>query len=179
MFATDLLSDEDNASELFEELVETYAESLIQVAYSYVKNKQMAEDIVQDVFIKAFEKKSQFRGDSSYKTYLYKMTINRSYDYLRSWSYRNHFLTNKFSNLFGVHKSMDEFLVIEDERAVIGNEVLKLKPKYREVVVLFYFKELKIEEIATILDCSINTVKTRLSRARNMLKERLGGKLDE
>ncbi|WP_281272168.1 RNA polymerase sigma factor [Ureibacillus endophyticus] len=75
MFATDLLSDEDNASELFEELVETYAESLIQVAYSYVKNKQMAEDIVQDVFIKAFEKKSQFRGDSSYKTYLYKMTI--------------------------------------------------------------------------------------------------------
>ncbi|MCP1145248.1 RNA polymerase sigma factor [Lysinibacillus endophyticus] len=179
MFATDLLSDEDNASELFEELVETYAESLIQVAYSYVKNKQMAEDIVQDVFIKAFEKKSQFRGDSSYKTYLYKMTINRSYDYLRSWSYRNHFLTNKFSNLFGVHKSMDEFLVIEDERAVIGNEVLKLKPKYREVVVLFYFKELKIEEIATILDCSINTVKTRLSRARNILKERLGGKLDE
>lgn len=179
MFATDLLSDEDNASELFEELVETYAESLIQVAYSYVKNKQMAEDIVQDVFIKAFEKKSQFRGDSSYKTYLYKITINRSYDYLRSWSYRNHFLTNKFSNLFGVHKSMDEFLVIEDERAVIGNEVLKLKPKYREVVVLFYFKELKIEEIATILDCSINTVKTRLSRARNMLKERLGGKLDE
>nr|WP_301286019.1 sigma-70 family RNA polymerase sigma factor [Lysinibacillus endophyticus] len=164
---------------MFEELVETYAESLIQVAYSYVKNKQMAEDIVQDVFIKAFEKKSQFRGDSSYKTYLYKMTINRSYDYLRSWSYRNHFLTNKFSNLFGVHKSMDEFLVIEDERAVIGNEVLKLKPKYREVVVLFYFKELKIEEIATILDCSINTVKTRLSRARNILKERLGGKLDE
>ena len=179
MFATDLLSDEDNASELFEELVETYAESLIQLAYSYVKNKQMAEDIVQDVFIKAFEKKSQFRGDSSYKTYLYKMTINRSYDYLRSWSYRNHLLTNTFSNLFGVQKSMDDFLVIEDERALIGNEVLKLKPRYREVVLLFYFKELKIEEIAIILDCSINTVKTRLSRARNMLKERLGGKLDE
>ncbi|SOC21116.1 RNA polymerase sigma (SigV) subunit [Ureibacillus xyleni] len=179
MFATDLLSEEDNVSELFEELVETYAESLIQVAYSYVKNKQMAEDIVQDVFIKAFEKKSQFRGDSSYKTYLYKMTINRSYDYLRSWSYRNYLLTNTFSNLFGVQNSLDDFLVLEDERAMIGNEVLKLKPKYREVVILFYFKELKIEEIASILDCSINTVKTRLSRARNMLKERLGGKLDE
>ncbi|WP_255508032.1 RNA polymerase sigma factor [Lysinibacillus sp. BW-2-10] len=179
MFVTDLLSQDDKVSDLFEELVEAHAESLIQVAYSYVKNKQMAEDIVQDVFIKAFEKQSQFRGDSSYKTYLYKMTINRSYDYLRSWSYRNHLLTNKFSNLFGVQKSVDDFVVLEDERAVIGNEVLKLAPKYREVIILFYFKELKVEEIANILDCSMNTVKTRLSRARNMLKERLGGKLDE
>ncbi len=179
MFVTDLLSEDDNASELFEELIETHAVSLIQVAYSYVKNKQMAEDIVQDVFIKAFEKKEQFRGDSSYKTYLYKMTINRSYDYLRSWSYRNHLLTNKFSNLLGIQKSMDEFVILEDEKASIGNAVLALNPKYREVIMLYYFKDLKIDEIAIILDCSVNTVKTRLSRARSMLKERLGGILDE
>lgn len=179
MFVTDLLSEDDNASELFEELIETHAVSLIQVAYSYVKNKQMAEDIVQDVFIKAFEKKEQFRGDSSYKTYLYKMTINRSYDYLRSWSYRNHLLTNKFSSLLGIQKSMDEFVILEDEKASIGNAVLALNPKYREVIMLYYFKDLKIDEIAIILDCSVNTVKTRLSRARSMLKERLGGILDE
>ena len=79
----------------FEQLVITYAEELLRLAFTYVKDKQIAEDIVQDVLMKAFEKQSDFRGEASYKTYLYRLTINRSYDYLRSWSYKNTVVTNK------------------------------------------------------------------------------------
>ena len=61
----------------------------------YVGNKQTAEDIVQDVFLKAFVKQKVFRGESSYETYLYRMTINRCHDYFRNWSFKNLFYTNE------------------------------------------------------------------------------------
>ena len=73
---------------------------LLKLAYTYVKSRTMAEDIVQDVFEKAIEKESAFRGDASYKTYLIRMTINRSYDYLRSWKYKQQSITNRIAQLF-------------------------------------------------------------------------------
>jgi RNA polymerase sigma factor (sigma-70 family) len=68
---------------LFEDIVDQYGEGLIRLAFTYVKNQQAAEDIVQDVFMRAYEKRDDFKGHSSYKTYLYRITINRCYDHLR------------------------------------------------------------------------------------------------
>lgn len=70
----------------FDHILHTYGESIIRLG-----NKQTAEDIVQDVFLKAFEQQKAFRGESSYKTYLYRMTMNRCHDYFRSWSFKNLF----------------------------------------------------------------------------------------
>lgn len=71
----------------FNEIARNNVDTLFRVAYTYVQNDQPAEDIVQDVFLKAFERKEQYRGEADYKTYLIRMTINRSHDMLRSWSY--------------------------------------------------------------------------------------------
>lgn len=146
--------------------------TLIKLAFIYVKNKEMAEDIVQDVCVRAIENKNRFRGDATYKTYLMKMTINRSYDYLRSWTYRQESVKSFVHQLFN-GESVEHQLLKKDERAQLGFEVLKLKPKYREVLVLYYYEDFKIHEIASLLDISENTVKTRLKRAREQMKQTL------
>ena len=146
--------------------------TLLKLAFIYVKNKEMAEDIVQDVCVRAIESKNRFRGDATYKTYLMKMTINRSYDYLRSWTYRQQSVKSFVHQIFN-GESAEQKLLKKDERAQLGYEVLQLKPKYREVLVLYYYEELKIHEIASLLEVSENTVKTRLKRAREQMKETL------
>jgi len=68
-----------------EKIIAEHGDYLLKVAYLYVKNEATAEDIVQDVFIAFYQKQEQFRQESSLRTYLVKMTVNRSHDYLRSW----------------------------------------------------------------------------------------------
>lgn len=158
---------------LFEDLIDQYGEGLMRLAFTYVKNRQVAEDVVQDVFMRAYEKRDDFKGHSSYKTYLYRMTINRCYDHLRSWSFKNVQISNKLSLLIHGVPSTETITILQDEKNMLGNEVLSLPLKYREVLVLYYYKDLSVEEIASILKCSANTIKTRLKRARDKLKVQL------
>ncbi|MBD8036842.1 sigma-70 family RNA polymerase sigma factor [Solibacillus sp. A46] len=158
-----------------EQFVRTHGEELLRLSYTYVKNKEMAEDIVQDVLLKAYEQQDKFRGDASYRTYLYRMTINRSYDYLRSWSYKNTVLTNKIQGIFQVTKSTEQQVFEQNDNRLLGYAVLDLPVKYREIIILFYYKELKIDEIAELLSISDNTVKTRLKRGREKLRKQLEG----
>lgn len=155
-----------------DEIASTYIEDLYKVAYTYVKNPQMAEDIVQDVLLKAYEKQDQFRGDANYKTYLIRMVINRSHDVLRSWSYRNHQLTNTFTQLFTSH-STEDTVIQKNEEEQLAKYVLALKPKYREVIYLYYYLDYSVKEIASLLQTAENTVKTRLARARKQLEGKL------
>lgn len=161
-----------------EQEIEKHYVSLLKLAYTYVKNREMAQDIVQDVIEKALQSKSAFRGDASYKTYLVRMTINRSYDYLRNWRYKQLSLTTTIVQL--LHLETPEKKAIQsDENAALGLEILKLKPHYREVIVLYYYEDYSVNEIASILDVSENTVKTRLKRGRDQLKKRLTLKGDD
>ncbi|MEK4426798.1 sigma-70 family RNA polymerase sigma factor [Solibacillus sp. FSL K6-1523] len=153
-----------------DQFVRKHGEELLRLAYTYVKNIQVAEDIVQDVLLKAFEQQQQFRGESTYRTYLYRLTINRSYDYLRSWSYKNTILTNKIREVFQGTKSAEQQVMELTENAQLGQAILQLPIKYREVIILYYYKEFNIEEIAQLLNISSNTVKTRLRRGREKLK---------
>ena len=170
--------DEKNILLDLEIIMERYGESLIRLAYTYVKNKQTAENIVQDVFIKAFEKRDAFRGDSSYQTYLYRMTVNRCHDYFRSWSFKNLFYTNKHQHL-QFEASAESKVIQKTEQYLIGEQILSLPIKYREVIVLYYYNEYKIEEIASILALSSSTVKSRLNRAREKLKILITDKVGE
>ena len=158
---------------LFEDLIDQYGEGLMRLAFTYVKSRQVAEDVVQDVFVRAYEKRDDFKGHSSYKTYLYRMTVNRCYDHLRSWSFKNVQISNKLSLLFQGVPSTETISILQDEKNMLGKEVLSLPLKYREVLVLYYYKDLSVEEIASILKCSANTIKTRLKRARDKLKVQL------
>ena len=145
----------------------------MRLAYTYVKDRQIAEDIVQDVFVKAYEKMNDFQGKSSYQTYLYRMVINCCHDYFRSWSFKNLLFTNKNDHFQRQTNSVETEVLSKAVQNILGEEILSLPLKYREVIVLHFLSEYSINEIANVLDISTNTVKTRLCRAKNKLKEKM------
>ena len=157
-----------------EDFIYKHGEELLRLAYTYVKKHDIAEDIVQDVLLKAFEQQDQFLGKASYKTYLYRMTINRCYDYFRSWSYRNTILTDGFS------KIMKKQPFHSDEASThVGECILQLPIKYREVLILYYYKDFTQEGISALLSISVNTVKTRMVRGRERLKKLLKEEIND
>lgn len=156
--------------QMFQQVMQEHSDYLLKLAYFYVKDWPAAEDIIQEVFLSFYRKFEQFEERSSLKTYLAKMTINRSKDYLKSWRYRKHMLTNTFLN---PAKKGRNRVVEQDEKLEIADAVLQLPLKYREVIIYYYFEELSVLEVAQILSISDNTVKTRLRKARALLKVRL------
>ncbi|WP_054550910.1 sigma-70 family RNA polymerase sigma factor [Lysinibacillus sp. S1] len=154
---------------ILEEMIEEHAAHLLRLAYFYVKNRQTAEDIVQEVFIKFSQRGYEERGQL--RAYLSTLTINQSKDYLKSWHYKKLLLQEKISPIQG-NRQRDE-LVAAEERSHIGAAILKLSLTYREPIILYYFEEMKIRDIAQLLGIAENTVKTRLKRAREALKPHL------
>ena len=154
----------------FQQIMHEHTDYLLKLAYLYVKDWPTAEDIVQDVFITFYQKFEQFEERSSLKTYLSKITVNKCKDYLKSWRYRMHSLTNSFSTK---SKNNRNRLIEQDEKLELADAVLQLPLKYREVIIYYYFEELSVIEVAKQLDLSDNTVKTRLRKARILLKDEL------
>lgn len=153
-----------------ERLIHTYGDYLYRVAFIYTKDERAAEEVVQDVFLKFHQTRHRYDERASLKTYLTKMTVNRSYDYLRSWKNRTFSLLEQ---LTGTSSGADEVMLRKEERGEITNAVLKLPVKYREVLLLYYYEDLQVNEIAEFLQVPVSTVKTRLQRARGKLKQLL------
>lgn len=169
----DQLSKEEQLSWLMEE----YGDIVLRLAFTYVKQKQLAEDISQEVFISCYKSLDTFQHKASYKTWLYRITVNKCKDYFRSWSYKNIRYQDFFRSIFPTEGQSVESEILEgEEKENIFEQVLTLPIKLREVIILQYYEELSVNEIAELLDLKSNTVKTRLHRAkkllRNSLKER-------
>ena len=151
-----------------EEVMREHTKHLLRLAYFYTKNHQSAEDIVQDVFITFYH--SKYVEDGKMRAYLSRITINKCKDYLKSWHYRRMQLHDFFEQKGTLNK---DALVVNDERMTIGEAILSLKLLYREPLILYYYEELTLIEIANVLKLPINTVKTRLKRAKEQLKPML------
>ncbi len=151
-------------------LMSDYGDNIVQLAYLIVKDKGIAEDITQEVFLKAFRGLDQFRQESSVKTWLYRIAINESRKYLRSWSFRQIFSTYLSKKELGPEKVADtnvEAAVMQRlSKVQISERVMMLSPLYRKVMILHYYEDLSIKEIAHVLDISEDAVRTQLHRAR-------------
>nr|WP_237497148.1 MULTISPECIES: sigma-70 family RNA polymerase sigma factor [Lysinibacillus] len=152
--------------------MQEHGEYCLRVAYLYVKDWAIAEEIVQDVFFSYYRQQDRFEQRASLKTYLVKITVHKSHDYLRSWKNKRHQLFEKL-HIGASKRTPETMLLAQDERTTLTNALFELPITYREVVILYYYQELKVREIADILTCAENTVKTRLHRARKMLQEKL------
>ncbi|SHN24435.1 sigma-70 family RNA polymerase sigma factor [Gracilibacillus kekensis] len=169
------LADKSN-QEILVHLMENYGDMVLRVAFTYVKQRQIAEDISQEIFIKCFKSLDTFQNRSSYQTWLYRITVNYCKDYVRSWSFR------KLIPLSVIHRdsnpnydSVVSHVVKQEENRLLFNKVLNLSVKLREVLILYYYEDLSIPEIANILGVKPSTIKTRLHRARKNLKEGIEG----
>jgi RNA polymerase sigma-70 factor, ECF subfamily len=159
---------------IMDEIMNQYGQEILQLAYSYVNNKAIAEDLTQDIFVKCYKSLHTYSGKAKLRTWLWRIAINHCKDFLRSWYNRNVVSIGEEQTHNGTKKELVEQEVIqkeEDEELI--SAIMKLPIKYREVVYFFYYQELPIKEIAELTDTGVNTVKTRLRRAKELLKERL------
>ncbi|MBM7606602.1 RNA polymerase sigma-70 factor (ECF subfamily) [Metabacillus crassostreae] len=166
--------DKHERDKLLEQIMIDHGSELVRLAYTYVKDKETAKDMVQNAFVKCYENLDGFRHDAQLKTWLYRITINQCKDYLKSWHYK------KVKTLYSIQETAKSFFpstektVVDDyEKQEIYEHISSLPDKYREVIYLYYYKSLKIEEISDITNIQINTVKTRLKRAKKKLKLKL------
>ena len=150
-----------------------FTEPLIRLAYYYVKDLQAAEDIVQEVFIKFYHNQNNYEERGELKAFLTTMTVNKSKDYLKSWTYKKVQVQNKLFSTAS-KRNTDE-LVRKDEQAIIGEVIPELPLKQREVLIYFYFNDMTIAEVAQILSIPEGTVKTRLRRSKELLRGKLKG----
>lgn len=157
-----------------EELMVLFGEELKRLIYLYVKDRAITEDLVQEVFVSIYLKLDSYNGDSSIKSWIYSIAINKCKDYLKSWNYRKIISMNVFS-IFekedGV--SPEEYTIVKDENSLLFHSILSLPIKYREVLIFYYYKDLSIEEISKVVGINPSTVKTRLRRSREKLKQLL------
>jgi RNA polymerase sigma-70 factor (ECF subfamily) len=130
----------------------------------------VVDDLSQEVFVKVHRNLHLFRGDSELKTWIYRIAINICKDYLRSFKHKVQQLIQPL--LAGSEQTEEKVLMVE-ERQELANVVMGLSLKYREVLILYYYRDFSVEEISDLLAVNKNTVKTRLKRGREKVKERM------
>lgn len=124
-----------NVSEEIQRLMDLYGNDLLRTSYMYLKDMQRAEDAFQEVFIKIYNKYDGFRGESSEKTWIIKITINVCKDILRSSWLKRVLLTDKIQ----YQKSgldIENRFIKKDENAQLFAEVLSLQPSFKEIIIL-------------------------------------------
>ncbi len=164
------LSTHEPIERVVERLIETHGQEVYKIAYFYMKEQQLAEDVFQEVFYKVMKNYSKFQHQSSEKTWLIRITINTCKDVLRtSWIKR--------VTTFGIWQDSesDAQSPFDIEQQETNRElyelIQKLPSKYKEVILLFYYKDLSYADISEILEIPEGTIRSRLSRAREKLKK--------
>lgn len=161
-----------NKDDWLETIMNEYGEKLTRLAFNYLKDWGKAEDIVQDVFLTCYNHFDDVNNIISYKAWIYRITINRCKDVLKSSFFKNVIFDNKFIHFYQSRELTPELNAVKNsEEYILSKSILSLPIKFREVIILFYYEELSILEISELLLLNTNTIKTRLSRGRAMLKE--------
>lgn len=157
----------------FESMYNQYATDLIRVSYYYLGNRQQAEDVTQDVFVKLILTRPQIEPGKE-KAWLLKVALNRCRDLWRSAWTKRVILGHP---AFELIPAKDEMEGIADS-AALAEAVHKLPSEFKEVVLLHYYQGYGISDIAQMLDIAEGTVSSRLSRARSKLRISIDGEAE-
>lgn len=147
-------------------VMEAYADMVRRICFVHLKSKHDTEDVFQNVYMKYLLHEGSFESSEHEKAWFARVTINACTDWLRSLSRR------KWVPLEIIDEEREQF---DDSSIEVLEVVLKLPEKYRNVIYLYYYEEYSAVEIAKILGKKENTIYTWLSRAKDMLREKLGG----
>lgn len=173
------LAIENDDQKAYAELLHRYRESVYFTMLKMCNNKDDAEDLTIEAFGRAFKKLDQYSPDFAFSTWLFKIASNNAIDFLRKKKQKQSFsLDNKSDNSEGTdHSANIKSATLDPEESFIKKQKIErirvlvdnLKPKYKEMIELFYFQELSHEEISQRLNLPIGTIKAQLFRARDLL----------
>ncbi len=159
---------------IFDELMTDHGQDILQLVMQYVHNLTVAEDLTQEIFVKCYKALPNFHFNSSMKTWLWRIAINHTKDYLKSWYAKNVETTEE--DLFTQVKSRDcveQQLIQQQQDDELASAVFALPVKYREIIYLCYYEEQSMKEMADVLQLNQSTVKSRLRKAKQLLKKQL------
>ena len=162
----------------FELLIIKYEKQIFNLIFNFTKERDIVPELAQETFLKAFRSIKSFKGNSSFYTWLRRIAINNSINYLHT---RNHFSldsesdeNNFFRNLSDNKFGTPENNILFEETTFVVREALDALPeRLRAILLLREFEDMSYEEIAEILQCPVGTVRSRLFHARRLLKEKL------
>ena len=152
---------------LIENFIVENREAHYRLAYSYVRNKENALDIVQDSILKALSSIDRLEEIAYLKTWFYRIVVNTSIDFIR----KQQRISVMDDDILGIHLPQLEDDIFDMD---LHDAIDQLPPKYRSLIILRFFEDLKIDEIAVVMDENVNTIKTRLYAALKKLRIEVG-----
>ena len=179
-----LRSGSENA---YEELLARFQQPVYVLALRLLEDSSEAGDVVQEVFLKVFRNVGSFRGQSTLKTWIYRITVNEAHN-ARRWRFRHKRCEVELDPAIEEGRTLQEVVADQapspfqavcdrERRAMLDAALQHLNPIFRDAVVLRDIMDLSYEEIAKTLDVSMGTVKSRILRGREALREQLAGSL--
>ncbi len=166
----------------FQKLIEIHQKKIFNLVYRMINNEEDAKDLTQDILVKAFKNIEKFRLDSSFSTWLYRIATNTCLDELRKRKKRFSEIpltvedeeTDKTIKEYAIDRNGPDSIYLKKERQrLISDEIKKLSPDYKQMIILRDIQGLSYEEISEICEVNIGTIKSRINRGRNQLRERL------
>ncbi|MDD1619003.1 MAG: RNA polymerase sigma-70 factor, ECF subfamily [Methylococcaceae bacterium NSP1-1] len=170
----------------FDFLVIKYQHKIIQLVNRYVKDPSEAQDVAQETFIKAYRALGNFRGDSAFYTWLYRIAINTAKNYLVSRSRRSSDYQVDIQDAEALENAPQLQGMETPERLLLNQEIIdtikiaidKLPEEMRTAIMLREFEGMSYEEIAEAMDCPVGTVRSRIFRAREAIDNKLNPLLE-
>jgi len=170
----------------FDFLVIKYQHKIIQLVNRYVKDPSEAQDVAQEAFIKAYRALGNFRGDSAFYTWLYRIAINTAKNYLVSRSRRSSDYQVDVQDAEAIENAPQLQGMETPERLLLNQEIIdtiktaidKLPEEMRTAIMLREFEGMSYEEIAEAMDCPVGTVRSRIFRAREAIDNKLNPLLE-
>jgi RNA polymerase sigma-70 factor (ECF subfamily) len=171
----------DGEREAFAELVEIYKGKLFQLAYRMLNNRQEAEDVVQDTFMRMHEHLERYDDSHKFSTWIYRIATNLCIDRLRrkkaAYSLDADVSEGDGLDGYSVLQSPDytpeQEFILSERQQVVRQAMDALPVKYKSAMALKYYQDLSLQEISDILHIPVSTVKTRIHRGRDYLRRRL------
>ena len=171
----------------YDDLVTRYQERIYATLYHMTANHEDANDLAQEAFIKGYQALKSFKGDSSFYTWIYRIAVNKTINFLKQRKNRSHMSLNDLD--FNAENDPDLVALVSDKtprrdlslmelQEKLNSAMLKLSEVHRMVVALHDIQDLSHEEIATIMDCNIGTVRSRLFYARQQMQAYLSDYLN-
>lgn len=165
----------DGDQEAFSYVLERYRDHVIRICRGFVTLNEDAEDLAQEVFVQLFKSASDFRGEASLSTWLYRVAVNKSLNYNRSQKTRGQLLSLepvKSNNLLS-DESSDRQLSVNDHRKALNAALDALPEKQKTAFILSKYDELSYEEIAEVMNLSLSAVQSLIFRAKKNLQDAL------
>ena len=160
----------DGHLEAFDALMQQHQAQVYHVAYSYTKNEDQAMDITQNVFLKVYENLHKFHGRSQFKTWMLRIAYNESNNWIKK---NKHNMTIENPDIFASTENQESNFLVQENRIQMLRCLYQLNTRYRLAVILRYFENYSVREIAAVLKCSEGVVKNMLFRSMQQLRSSL------